>query len=235
MAMKHFHENMRERYEPLVFQSVRETMKHGDLVYDIGAYDGITSAIIAEIVGPRNVVIIEPAEMNWATIKAYWEAHKFGAIPRATYSGFLSDSDKPGIDPAVLVYTDRFPPEADTHAISQNEEGLNFRLLDDRSKYPVVAARPWLTLDHLARLAGRPTGIVMDVEGAELVVLKGAKDTLRWSCPTLWIEVHTRFMKERFGHSPEELFKFLADLGYEKTFLGSPINEHWKFTYKEQQ
>jgi len=233
VSMGDLNTNMRERYEPSVFNSVRGLLKPGELVFDVGAYDGITSDILATIVGPENVVIVEPGEMDWGTIRAYWNAQGHVA-PRATYAGFLNDTDRPGLDPRSVVHVGKFPPEAEQSIVAQAEEGLNFRLLSDREKYPEVMARPWLRLDTVVSITGTPAGIVMDVEGAELLVLRGAEETLKSGRPLVWVEVHLKQMPEFFGTSDVELHAFMKGLGYRETLLDNAIQEHWLFEPEER-
>jgi hypothetical protein len=233
MSMGDLGSDIRTRYEPNVFNSVRKLLPPGSLIFDVGAYDGITSDILATIVGPENVVIVEPGEMDWATIWAYWNAHGHGA-PRATYAGFLNDSDRPGLDPRSVVHVGKFPPEADQSIVAQAEEGLNFRLLSDREKYPEVMARPWLKLDTVTSIVGSPAGVVMDVEGAELLVLRGAEETLRSNRPFVWAEIHPKLMHDFFMMSDFNLHVLMQELGYQETLLGSKINEeHWLFVPEE--
>lgn len=227
MSMKDFNADMAHRYEPQNFQSVRETLKPGDIVYDVGAYDGITSAILAEIVGPENVVIIEPGEMNWATIKAYWDAHGF-APPRATFAGFADEHDKPYLSPLSVVHRGEFPPEALQFPVSDHEEGLNFRFLNDRNTSE-AAARPSLRLDTISPIAGMPAGIVMDVEGAEFHALAGAINILEFSHCPVWVSIHPEFMKQRFGHDELWLHQFMFDRGYTGAMLSTYQEQHWLF------
>ena len=65
MTLGHLGTNISHEYEPVNFGHVRRYLRPGMLVYDIGAYDGITSVIDAECVGGENVVIIEPGEKRW--------------------------------------------------------------------------------------------------------------------------------------------------------------------------
>ena len=72
-----------------------------------------------------------------------------------------------------------------------------------------VSVVPTVTIDAVAeRLRLQPDVLKIDVEGAELSVLKGALDTLRKSRPIILIEIHS-----------EELLAaciaFLGPLGYE--------------------
>lgn len=228
MSMKHFEEDQ-SGYDQQTFESVAERLKPGDLSYDVGAYDAITSAKLAKVVGAENVVIIEPGEMNWATIRAYWAAHNFPA-PRATYCGFLNDEDRFGVIPARLVNIGAFPVEADKNPyVSYNEEGLNFRVLEDRTKYPEVGAIPWIKLDSLAHIVGEPKGIIMDVEGAELQVLKGAEKTLRNAKPLVWASVHPKHMPQHFNQTTEMLHNYMRGVGYRGTLLADDHEQHWLF------
>jgi len=55
--------------------------------------------------------------------------------------------------------------------------------------------------------------VKIDVEGAEYLVLKGAKDMLKNYSPVILLElqgVHTEY----FGYSPEEVINYLGDLNY---------------------
>jgi FkbM family methyltransferase len=56
--------------------------------------------------------------------------------------------------------------------------------------------------------------IKIDVEGAELFVLKGATQLLKKFAPKLLIEIHGPFLHS-FGYTVSDLFKFLNELGYQ--------------------
>jgi hypothetical protein len=58
-----------------------------------------------------------------------------------------------------------------------------------------------------------PDIVKIDVEGAELKVLKGMRKTLEEAAPELLIEVHPKMMRE-FGSSPEELKDYIEGCGY---------------------
>ena len=223
MGMKH---DMMQ-YEQIRFGSIQKLMKPGMLVYDIGAYDGISSALIAQAVGGSNVVIVEPSETNWATIRAYWEARKFD-VPRATYAGFLGNRNKLNWAPRFAVNIGKFPAEADQFPISYAEEHSRFRSIQNPEH------RPCMTLDVLSRIVGPPDGITMDVEGAEFLVLIGSQVVLSVDRPIVWVSIHPQFMKERFGDDPNLLHKFMADFGYKETLLDVDQEEHWLFEPKEK-
>lgn len=71
------------------------------------------------------------------------------------------------------------------------------------------------TLDAYLEVHGvaRVDAIKIDVEGAELLVLRGATATLNRDHPLLIVEVEHRWAP-RFGHEPKALFDVLAGFGY---------------------
>ena len=77
---------------------------------------------------------------------------------------------------------------------------------------------------YLARTGSVPDLLQIDVEGAELAVLKGAQATLREARPKLLIEIHG------WG-SPEsdEVSRFLSSFGYQRTILGQRGSEAFAF------
>ena len=56
--------------------------------------------------------------------------------------------------------------------------------------------------------------IKCDVEGAELLALRGAQASLKKFRPVLFCEVDENYT-QRLGYTPQELFEFLHGLGYE--------------------
>ncbi|OIR07021.1 hypothetical protein GALL_109280 [mine drainage metagenome] len=64
-----------------------------------------------------------------------------------------------------------------------------------------------------------PTIIKIDVEGAELKVLRGAEQTLLKYKPVICIELHSDkiLKKDGFNYSRKDIIDFLFSLGYKKT------------------
>lgn len=71
------------------------------------------------------------------------------------------------------------------------------------------------TVDDYARRSGlsRVDLIKVDVEGAELGVLHGARETLERHKPHLMLEVQVERLGE-FGNTPDQLLAFLESIGY---------------------
>jgi len=72
---------------------------------------------------------------------------------------------------------------------------------------------PCMTLDTLCQHWDRLDYIKVDVEGAEVLVLTGARATLTRLRPVVQVEVHGLFLGA-FGHTVAELFSFMDECGY---------------------
>lgn len=75
------------------------------------------------------------------------------------------------------------------------------------------------TVDYLRnKVGGGPVRLLkVDVEGAELPVLKGARELLSDLRPWVILEVSSHAV--RFGHSPQEVYDFMRTFGYVRAYL----------------
>jgi FkbM family methyltransferase len=77
---------------------------------------------------------------------------------------------------------------------------------------------PMVSLDHDLESCGiRPTDVgfvKIDVEGAELEVLRGASNLLSVGRPAVYLETEPEWV-ERLGHSVEEVFNEMSSHGYQ--------------------
>ncbi len=85
-----------------------------------------------------------------------------------------------------------------------------------------------VSLDEHMRQYG-VTFLKIDVEGAELEVLKGAEMLLSRDRPVLMIEVVERYLRRRFGTSPDELDQWLRARSYR---LREQYDEDHVYTYE---
>jgi Methyltransferase FkbM domain len=76
------------------------------------------------------------------------------------------------------------------------------------------ASVPQVSVDQLVVEDGRnPTHLKIDVEGYELAVIEGARQTLQRSHPIVFVEVHNDILQSR-GTDPAEVLRALRRDGY---------------------
>lgn len=78
-----------------------------------------------------------------------------------------------------------------------------------------------ITLDKQIGLFGKVDFIKMDIEGAELLALKGSVEILKKFKPVLYIEVFKHWTME-FGYHPIDIYNFLRNMGYKKFIIENP-------------
>lgn len=200
-----------KKYEAGPIEALREFVPEGSLVIDVGANVGFFALRFADWVGDAGEVIaIEP------------EDHNFNALVGALKREGLSDrvhalqavaAAKPG-----TTFLEINPLHPADHKLSRDNTGL-----------PVTA----VTLDELVRdHAGvTPALIKIDVQGAEMLVLEGAAETLRTAGPALFVELHEDGLN-KFGTSVSAILDYLSACGYQAHWL-SPSAPHHQASQSE--
>jgi FkbM family methyltransferase len=154
-------------YEYEKQEQFRQTIKPGDVVYDVGANVGFYTLLASVLVGPPGKVIsFEPLPRNLALLRRHIQLNRLRNVE--VYAGAVSG--KPG--------TARF-----------DAEGLpEMGHLSDRGQFEVEVFQ----LDELVASGRIPPPQVMkiDVEGAELDVLEGASRLLREHRPVILLATH---------------------------------------------
>lgn len=214
-------------WEPERLDSMCANIKPGDVVFDIGAEEGEFGALAQMWVGPEGgVVLVEPNPFVWPNIRAIWNANDLPK-PIGWWAGFASNEtvDVPPAlrseDRTFLTDLDGWPHCAHGPIIGNH----GFRNVSERAH-----DTPQITIDDLADRVGRvPNAITMDIEGAELVAMRGAAETLADARPLVWISVHHEFMAEMYGHSRSDLIDFMAVYDYVAEHIAYDHEEHVLF------
>jgi FkbM family methyltransferase len=213
------HRHMFENWENERFASIRDHLKSGDVFYDVGSELGWQSIVYAASVGPSNMVLIEACPVEWPNIRTIWERNYPGQPPLACYEGFMSD-----VTTTPLRRSVNFEPwPADS--VGRLVAHIAYKHMhDDADKTPE------LRLDDLCTGLGRPPrAINIDVEGAELTVLKGAEQTFKEHRPLMWVSIHPDLMEKWYGTTPDQIYDFMDECGYNRTYLGTDHEEHHFF------
>jgi FkbM family methyltransferase len=173
----------------------------GGTFVDVGAHIGYYSLKAARVVGPKgHVIAVEPNPDTVRQLRDNIQAS--GANVIAVQPVACSDSE---------AELDLFAaPRANTGQTSLSR--ANAQQSGALSTVYHVRARP---LDAIIQETGvsRVDAMKIDVEGAELLVLKGAKQTLARYGPILIVEVMDMQLQS-MGASAAELVEFLRSQGY---------------------
>ena len=179
-------------YEPATAALLSRLLRPGDTLIDVGANLGFFSLIGSKAVGPGGKVIaFEPA----ADVR---EQLRRNLALNACSNVVVRDEALSEESSKALLY------------LGDGDSGLSsLRPLPGAETTTVTQAR----FDDISEGWGRANVVKIDVEGAELGVLKGMVRTLREQAPDLVVEVTDEYLKP-LGGSSVALQSFLQQLGY---------------------
>lgn len=176
---------------------LRLLVKAGDTCIDVGANIGLYSLFLGRIVGSAGrIVAVEPVKRNALLTALNCELNDFSHV--SVVQAPLSDVSGKSLIPTV--------PEGDSAYTYFREDSSGLQ------------APSSLTLDEVcdAQRLGSVSLIKIDVEGAELMVLRGAERLLASERKphTIMLEVVDNYL-QRFGDSTAALCSWLAERGYQ--------------------
>jgi FkbM family methyltransferase len=172
--------------EPEQTAAMVARLRPGNVFFDVGANVGYYALLAARLVGPQGAVLaLEPEPRNLSFLyrhKALNRAENLLVVPVAC---------------------------AAEQSLAFFRSGRNFaegHLSDAAAPGDAIVATT--TLDLLAEKTGlTPTAVKIDVEGAELDVLRGARRVLTTARPTLFLSLHSETLSR-------DCLALLAELGY---------------------
>lgn len=192
------------------------------MLADVGCSIAIYS-LLALQVSPRSRVFAFDSDR--ISLKTTAEFCRFADTRRlGLVHGFLTDQHTSGATLATALTATAAVLAAPDLRAEPTE--VRFLCLDRPLPAEVI---PRHSLDGLlapAIPAGTPLLIKIDVEGAELIVLRGASQLLRQHQPTLLLSVHPQFLPS-FQQSSADVAAFLQDHDYGWTVLNTDHEEHW--------
>ncbi|MEJ6788905.1 FkbM family methyltransferase [Brevundimonas sp. BR2-1] len=201
-----------KRREQETINRFHSLIRPGDVVIEVGGHIGYFTMIYGQLVGDNGLVcVFEPGENNLPYIRK-----NIAAFPNVK----LVEKAASDTEGAVTFWLEDLS--------GQNNSIIeNYHLLDGNIQlsglgegvHKRAVTIPCTTLDAFSAdplLEGRPVNFIkIDVEGAELLVLKGASALLKSMRPVMMVEV-TR--------EAEEIFSLLTRLNYRLELAdGTPV------------
>ena len=188
----------RFRDQKAEFAAIGQHIRSGDIVCDIGANKGSFIYWLSSWVRHGRVVAFEPqpelAHALTDVCKAI-QLHNVKVEAKAVYS-HSGDRD--------LYLPIGHQPGASLHRKAVEAEGF------------ATLSVPMVSLDDYFAENDKVTLLKIDVEGAELEVLKGAARILRQHAPLLVFECENRHLGPR---NVQDIFSYLGEFGYRGRFI----------------
>ena len=192
-------------WEEDVLDACLRVVQPGDVFYDIGANAGILTLEVAQTFGDKVTVLAfepQPTLARALVISIALNGFQNVRLHQALLGDRQCETDLFIADHGI--HTSLVARETGATPLACRMETLDALVANDRLPLPTV--------------------IKIDVEGAELQVLRGARQTLRSSHPAIIFEADENM--PRFGYTHRDLFKLLSELG-DYTFYhidGSEMN-----------
>ena len=193
---------------------IRLVVRPGMHVGDVGAHIGFHTTLLATLVDETGSVtafepVVEHADVLADTIRARgWESRV--RLVRA------AAGDVCGTRPMVIGA----PELASANAYFHIPSGPPMRPSDDNAV--TLRQVPVVTLDDA--MSKRPIGFLkIDAEGAEALVLRGARSLLAEDRPIVLADLHPPLIAHFDGTTAAALIREMAGLGYECRLFGAGV------------
>jgi|GEM_PF-575939 len=190
-------------YEVAFSTKIAKSLRPGMVAYDIGSWHGFYAGVMAAR-GARVVHVFEPLPANLSRIRKLVELNpEKRIVPHAIAVGERESQ----MD--LLVMPDTSMAKLEVSEFQPGKQCL------DRVQVPVRS------IDQLVACGEcePPSIIKIDVEGAEMHVLRGARETLRAHRPEIFAEIHSPELLTECRH-------FLEGIGYSMTVLEADQSGH---------
>jgi len=199
-------------WEPEVWGSIAGGLSEGAVFLDVGAHIGYDSLKASHVVGDTGkVVAFEPNPNTLAMLKGNIEASHVRNIIVQPIA--CTDSEQ-----TLTLFDSTLGGNSGSSSLSRENAGA-------RSRSYQVRGRP---IDDVVAELGlsRVDVLKADIEGAELMALRGAAQTLKRFGPKLILEVVPRQLAN-MGTSVEALEAFIREFGYGPPRVVDYKNKEW--------
>lgn len=179
-------------------------------VLDVGAHIGLVSLSAASVLAPGGrVYCFEPAEANRRLLESHVAINRSSGVIEII-PHLVGDEDRDGVN----FFESDEPTGMNSVVVTKNPQAYQLRF------------KRQITIDTFCathKLA--PEILKIDVEGAELAVLRGGRRTLARHRPSIFLSVHPRALS-LLGESGGDLKALIRELDYECRHIdGSPVDE----------
>jgi FkbM family methyltransferase len=206
------------RFDSEIYDAIAQALPDsGGIVWDVGSHFGFHTLGFSALVGSTGRVIgFEPNPANRERLQQNIDRNRDLATRIEILPCCLSDHNGDGLF-------------ALSHDIDSGASSMSFLAGTDPAVDPATSAAwdrlvvPVRTVDALRRDGlPRPHVVKIDVEGAELLVLRGAAETIKSEGPTMIVETHSAalvFDVTQWFETHSYQVRLLADLAPSRVLL----------------
>lgn len=199
-------------YEPDITEALRRIVRSEDVVVDVGANVGLIAVLMGSLVGAKgSVYAFEPVKAMYAHLL---ESISLNGLEDIVLPFNLAVADHPAKNMTIHV------PKDGHHPCSS--------MVPENSHSSVSRSCACVSLDSIEFPSSPPAVVKVDVEGAELLVLKGAFGWISSARPPVWFLEINRKTANRFGYEPEELASFLKENGKAYSYFAWSDGKRWQ-------
>ncbi len=169
-------------YEYSKQQLFAERIRYGSIVFDIGAHVGFYTLLASELVGSDGrVYAFEPVPRNLFYLKRHLQLNRITNV--TVIEAAVSDS-------SGVAYFDEGPGSSMGHLSAQGTCLVKTIALDEMISGKQIPV---------------PDCLKVDVEGAEMLVLRGAESLLTQSHPIIFLATHSNVIHQQCCHLLDSL------------------------------
>ncbi|HEX3365625.1 FkbM family methyltransferase [Phenylobacterium sp.] len=178
----------------------------------VGASDGRHSYVMTQVAPKATIYAFEPAAFSYAVLQLTVAWHGIGKQVTPVHAAV---GDRAG---EMLLVTPRKISgrmgRAYAFVADEAPDGKARPDLQDTGRE--IQTTPVVTIDGFCaeRGIGKVDFIRMDIEGAELIALRGAERVIDRDRPHMMLEIHPLMLAERFGGTAEQVVAFFKGRGY---------------------
>lgn len=196
-------------YEPETFKFFHEVLKSGNTVLDIGGHIGLFAVVTAKIVGDRGKVFtFEPTPFTRGVLQEVVDVNGCSSIVEVRGEAVSSKRGE-------TVFYDTGDEISNANSLVKTERS--------RTEIPITL----ISVDEFVKERDlRVDCMKIDVEGAELDVLVGARDTILEQRPVVRLGLHPPFIVQN-GQTLEAIWDILAEYKVNVIFDGNPAEKEW--------
>lgn len=204
---------VKSMFEDDVLAELLSEIESDDVFFDIGANVGVYSCLVGDLLTDGSVTAFEPHPNNALRLRE--NLSRNGVEARVVQKALSDEGGEVSL--AVAVESHTTSPGHNLIEINEAVEDYG-RESSERETTDMLRGDEFVSVGDTEP----PTVVKVDVEGAELNVLRGLEETLsREECRLLFCEVHRNHMK-KFSTTESELRDFLRSCN----FRLEDLNDH---------